>query len=201
MNHRVVTAAVGLIIAMLAITALSFAGAIQVRVPMSAARQATPVTIPHPTSARNDACTSCHSGAGVPLTHRHFTNRTCLSCHSRRPITLVPHSISMGIARCSLCHGDVASDLGMPSDHLAFKEHRCLFCHPGDEAKASAEPRPAGAAARLKPATTHPVTGAFAHCLYCHRVDGNPSLLKSHDAFTEETCLWCHVPTRAEATR
>ena len=200
MNHRIVTAVVGLIIAMLVGTALAFAWSIQARVPQSAA-QMMPVTIPHPISARNDACTHCHSGADVPLTHRYFTDSSCASCHPPRAITLVPHSVSMGNTRCPICHGAYDSDLSMPSDHLAFREKRCLFCHDVDASKASTEPAAAGVAAGVVPALTHPVTGAFAHCLYCHRIGGNPSLPRSHESFAEETCGWCHVPSSAEATR
>jgi hypothetical protein len=197
-NHRIVNAVIGVIVIMLVGIALAFAWSVQARVPRSAVRT-TPVTIPHPVTVRNDACTLCHSGAGVPLTHRYFTNSACSACHAPRPITLVPHSVSMGNTRCPLCHGDAKADLGMPADHLTFHEKRCLFCHDGDGAKASIEPKPAGASANVKPALTHPITGAFAHCLYCHRIGSNPSLPRSHESFAEETCVWCHVPASAEA--
>ena len=200
MNHRIVSAVVGLIIVMLAGTAFAFAWSIQARVPASAA-QTIWVTIPHPISARNDACTHCHFGAGVPPTHRYFTNRACPSCHAPRPITLVPHSASMGNERCPICHGDPDSDYSMPSDHLAFQEKRCLFCHDADGAKASTEPTAVGVAAGVLPRLTHPVIGAFAHCLYCHRIGSKPSLPRSHAYFTEDTCGWCHTAaSSSEAT-
>jgi hypothetical protein len=198
-NHRIVTVVVGMIITMLVGTALAFAWSVQARVPASLSLS-TPVTIPHPITARNDSCTACHAGAGVPLTHRYFTNAACPSCHTPRAIILVPHSVSMGNERCPLCHGDPDSDLGMPRDHLTFHERRCLFCHDGDGAKASIVPRPAGASASVKPPLTHPITGAFVHCLYCHRIGSNPSLPASHESFAEETCVWCHMPASLEAT-
>ena len=199
MNHRIVSAVVGLIIAMLVATAFAFAWSVQARVPASTAHTMR-VTIPHPISARNDACTHCHFGGGVPLTHRFFTNDACPSCHSQRPITLVPHSVSMSNDRCATCHGDPDSDYNMPSDHLTFREKRCLFCHDADGAKASTEPKAVGVAAEVLPKLTHPVTGAFEHCLYCHRVGSKPSLPRSHQAFAEETCSWCHVPASTDAS-
>jgi hypothetical protein len=89
----------------------------------------------------------------------------------------------------------------MPSDHVTFKERGCLFCHYSDGAKASIEPRPAGAAARARPELTHPVSGAFAHCLYCHRIGSEPSLPANHRAFAEETCVSCHFPASVETTQ
>jgi hypothetical protein len=200
MNHRIVTAVVTTIIALLVATSLAFAWSIEARVAASKV-VAVPVTIPHPVSPRNDACTGCHNGTGVPPTHRYFVNAACQSCHSSRVVTLVPHSISMGDARCPLCHGDPDSDLGIPRDHLAFHEQqRCLFCHDVDGAKASTEPTVAGVAARALPPLTHPLSGAFAHCLYCHRIGGTPVLPASHISFTEESCRWCHVRQSAETT-
>ena len=200
MNHRIVNAVVGVIIVMLLGTALAFAAAIQARVPASL-RVSVPASIPHPVTGRNADCTSCHSGAGVPLTHRYFITASCPSCHPSRAIIEVPHSIAMGNSHCPLCHGDTNSDLGMPEDHLAFKEKHCLFCHVVDGRKATREPVPAGESAAVKPALTHPVDGAFRHCLYCHRIGSNPSLPRSHEAFTQETCGWCHTPAAGGATR
>ena len=103
----------------------------------------------------------------------------------------------MGDVRCPLCHGDPGSDFGMPRGHLAFHEKRCSFCHDGDPAKASVQPKPAGESASVKPAMTHPASGAFANCLYCHRIGSKPSLPRSHETFAQQTCQWCH--TRAES--
>jgi len=199
-NHRIVAAVVGLIIVMLVGTALAFAWAVQAQVPAGLVHPSA-AAIPHPVSGRTAECSACHAGdLRMPPTHRYFTDRGCLSCHAWLPIGLVPHSVSMGDARCPPCHGDPDSDFGMPRDHLAFHEKRCSFCHDVDPAKASVEPRPAGESASAKPELTHPITGAFANCLYCHRIGSKPSLPRSHEAFTQATCVWCHIPSSNAAT-
>ena len=175
MNHRIVTLVVGLIIAILVAASFAFAWAVQARVPASA-MLVTPMTIPHPIVGRTHDCTSCHDGAGVPLTHRHFSADTCQSCHPRSVAALVPHSVSMGDSRCPLCHGNPHSSHRVSRTSLAFKDTRCLLCHDGDSAKASIEPKPAGESARTRPTLTHPTSGAFTHCLYCHRIGSTPSL-------------------------
>jgi hypothetical protein len=200
MNHRIVTFVVGVIVFLLATTALAFAWSISARVPATLSQSPTTDT-PHPVTGANADCIACHARDWkMPVTHRYFTNDSCRSCHFAKPVVLVPHSVSMGNSRCPLCHGDPDSDFGMPRDHLAFKEKRCLFCHEGSAAHAFTAPRPAGPSSRTKPTLTHPVTGAFAHCLYCHRIGSNPSLPRSHEAFAQETCLWCHATTSVAAT-
>lgn len=82
----------------------------------------------------------------------------------------------------------------MPEDHLAYPDGHCSFCHEPDPGKASRVPPPAGESSKVTPEMTHGVTGAFATCTYCHRVDSEPSMPQSHRAFTEETCRWCHAP-------
>ncbi|MDZ4168627.1 MAG: hypothetical protein U1E26_03080 [Coriobacteriia bacterium] len=194
MNHRIVSAVVGLIVAMFVVSAFGFAWAVQVRVPQDAGRAAAGI-VPHPADARTEDCVGCHTtlAKALPYTHRYFSNGTCFSCHGWRPLGLVPHSLAMGDARCVLCHGDPGQDLGMPKGHLQHSEKRCSFCHRPDPDKATRQPKPAGESLRLKPTLTHPVTGAFANCLYCHRPVGEPSLPASHVAFKQETCTWCHI--------
>ena len=200
MNHKIVSAVVGLILVLFLALSLSFAWAVEARAPGSA-RLSGRVLIPHPVRGAPADCMRCHASGktAVPLTHRHFTNDSCLACHNWRPVVLVPHSVSMGDQRCPLCHGDPAQDLGMPQDHLRFTDKNCTFCHNVDADKADVQPRPAGLSANVKPTLTHPVTGAFQNCLYCHRIGGRPSLPANHAAFGQDTCQWCH--SVADASR
>ena len=194
MNHRIVTAVVALILFVFVGTALAFAWSVQVRVP-TAVTPARPPLIPHPVDQATADCRKCHSEGTdtIPVTHRHFPNSSCRSCHGWEPIASVSHSMSMGDARCVLCHGDPSLDHGMPKDHLSFRDRRCGFCHVADKGKAEIEPKPAGESARAKPPIPHPVAGAFENCLQCHRANGKPSLPGNHEAFEQETCLWCHT--------
>jgi hypothetical protein len=69
---------------------------------------------------------------------------------------------------------------------------RCAFCHPADP-KRNQQPAAAGVSALKAPRINHAVTGAFATCVHCHRVGGQPSLPASHEAFGEDTCRFvCH---------
>ena len=203
MNHKIVTAVVGLIIVLFVASAFGFAWAVQVRAPQTAGR-ADAALVPHPVNEDTKECVGCHvpSTDRIPPTHRYYTSETCLTCHDWRPLRSVPHAVSMGDARCVLCHGDPGQDLGMPRSHLLYTEKRCSFCHAPDPEKVAREPKPAGESLRVKPNLTHPVTDAFENCLYCHRVGGTPSLPESHVAFEQETCTWCHVaaPESSEAT-
>jgi len=200
MTHRIVSTVVSIILAMFVVAALVFALAIQVRVP-AAAGGANAMLIPHPVDGRAAMCPECHKVAGgsLPLTHRNYAGSRCMMCHGQKAIIEVPHSVAMGDGRCVLCHGDPDQDLGMPTDHLTFKDKRCLFCHRGDSRKAGVSARPAGESAAYKPPLKHPETGAFRTCTYCHRINGKPSMPTSHAAFVTEMCLWCHL-TESQAS-
>ncbi len=152
--------------------------------------------MPHPVSAATAACGSCHAAAegAAPVTHREFSAASCTTCHPAVPATRVPHTLAMGDERCVLCHGDPALELGMPRDHLAYTRQRCSFCHQEDQKRADVQPREAGVSALPAPAIDHPVGGAFATCLHCHRVGSDPSLPASHRAFGGDTCRYlCHL--------
>lgn len=201
MTHRIVSVVVGLILALFVGAALIFALAIQVRVPASAGG-ASAILVPHPTDQRAAECPECHkvSGGSLPLTHRNYATGRCLMCHPQKVVIEVPHEVSMGNERCVLCHGDPDQDFGMPADHLAFTDKRCLFCHRGDTRKEWISAKPAGEMASVKPPITHPATGAFRTCTYCHRIGGKPSMPTSHASFTTSLCLLCHL-TQSQASK
>jgi hypothetical protein len=193
-NHKIVSVVVGLILALFLAMSLAFAWAVEVRVPESTQPRSR-VLIPHPLRGESADCMKCHASGSmaVPLTHRFFATGSCLSCHDWRPVVLVPHSIAMGDSRCPLCHGDPSQDLGMPEEHLRFTDKNCTFCHKLDGDKWGVQPKPAGLSDMVKPALTHPVSGAFENCLYCHRIGGKPSLPSNHAALAQDTCQWCHT--------
>ncbi len=200
MTHKIVSAVVGLILAFFVVAALLFAWAMEARV-QSAAAQMPGMGVPHPVTGSGAKCSDCHNAREntVPVTHRNFAKTDCTSCHAPMNVIAVPHSVTMGDARCPLCHGDPAQDLGMPKTHLQRGYERCSFCHEVSPPMESKQPRPAGESKKAKPEITHPTTGAFANCLYCHRIGGEPPMPTSHRAFSGETCTWCHRPA-ASAT-
>ena len=139
-------------------------------------------------------CGRCHSVSAdtLPVTHRNFPTSSCEACHDTVPAPLVPHATAGLDERCVTCHGDPALELGMPASHLAYRVQRCAFCHAGNP-KQIQQPPAAGVAALPAPEVTHPVSGAFATCLYCHRIGGKPSLPANHRSFNENTCRYvCH---------
>ena len=156
--------------------------------------QAGKVGIPHPVDQRTADCGRCHtvSADTLPVTHRNFPTSSCEACHDTVFATMVPHATAGLEERCVTCHGDPALELGMPASHLAFRVQRCAFCHAGNP-KQIQQPPAAGVAALQAPKVTHPVSGAFATCLYCHRIGGKPSLPANHRSFGENTCRYvCH---------
>ena len=133
---------------------------------------------PHPVTGRGAKCSDCHNEKAntLPVTHRNFSKRDCISCHPPLSVIAVPHSVAMGDSRCLLCHGDPAQDLGMPKSPPAARLRgvRVLPC--GEPAAADKAPKPAGESKKAKPPITHPVDGAFENCLYCHRIGGEPAM-------------------------
>ena len=156
--------------------------------------QAGKVGIPHPVDQETADCGKCHSVSAdtLPVTHRNFPTSSCEACHDTVPPAVVPHATAGLEERCVTCHGDPALKLGMPADHLTYRVQRCAFCHAGNP-KQIQQPPAAGVAALPAPEVTHPVSGAFATCLYCHRIGGKPSLPANHRSFGENTCRFvCH---------
>lgn len=201
MTHRIVSAVVALILALFVTAALLFAWAMELRV-QAAAAQLPSMGVPHPVTGSGAKCERCHNERAntLPVTHRLFSKGDCVSCHPPLSVAAVPHTISMGNARCLLCHGDPSQDLGMPKSHLLPGYEGCAFCHAVSTQLADKQPRPAGESKKTKPDITHPVTGAFQNCLYCHRIGGEPAMPQSHRAFTEDTCTLCHRTASADAT-
>ncbi len=193
MTHKVVSGAVGLVVLVFVAAALVFAWSVAARAPRA---DGGPPPVPHPVSAETAVCHACHSVAGgsTPVTHRDFSDGSCTACHEREPAARVPHSVAMGDGRCVLCHGDPTLELGMPPDHLEPGLTHCTFCHLEQASKSQVQPQEAGVSALPAPAIGHPVGGAFATCLHCHRVGSEPSLPRSHASFGADTCRYlCHL--------
>lgn len=193
MTHRIVTSVVTLVVLLFVAAALVFALAVSARTPRS---HDAPPSVPHPLTAETVVCRACHSAAGgsMPVTHRDFSDASCTACHTQTPATRVPHTEAMGDGRCVLCHGDPALEYGMPQDHLALGYVSCTFCHQVNATQARVQPQEAGVSALPAPAIAHPINGAFATCLHCHRVGSEPSLPASHRAFGGDTCRYlCHL--------
>jgi len=193
-THRIVTSVVALVALLFVAACLAFAWAVVARAPDADADP--PPAVPHPVASANADCGRCHSSATgtAPVTHRDFGDAGCTACHAVRVAVRVPHSVAMGDERCVLCHGDPALELGMPEDHLTMPEKECAFCHAEDARRADVQPAPAGVSALPAPDIDHPVNGAFATCLHCHRVGSEPVLPASHEAFGADTCRFiCHL--------
>lgn len=196
MNHQIVTRVVMLL-------ALLFVAAIGLFAAAASARSGPApyaVTVPdnpHPDLRRTRACLDCHTASEgtIPVTHRTYGLETCGRCHARVPRVLVPHAITMGDARCLLCHGDPRRDLGIPVGHLAYETRECLLCHPVDPARYSVQPPPAGISQSPAQDIPHPLGGFFEDCLFCHQVGGETSTLpENHRRFEVRTCTECHRP-------
>jgi hypothetical protein len=193
MTHKIVSIVVGLVLLLFVGAALAFAWSVSARAPETTGGSAA-TAIPHPVDQATASCGQCHTvGAGtLPVTHRDFSTSSCEACHETLPMARVPHAAAGLEDTCVLCHGDPSLPLGMPPSHLTFRVKRCAFCHPADP-KRNQQPAAAGVSAQGAPRIKHPVTGAFATCVHCHRAGGQPSLPASHEAFGEDTCRFvCH---------
>jgi len=198
-NHRIVSAVVVVIVALFVSASVLFAWSAATVDPSEGAT-AFAQNNPHPASRRTDSCRDCHTTASdtLPVTHRNFDVRTCASCHRPALRVLVPHSIAMGDARCPLCHGDPARDLGMPANHVRYKTKECLLCHPVDPDHYDEKPAPAGLSRSYAAPLPHATDGIFKDCAYCHHIEWGRSLPASHRDFAVETCLDCHKPQAAK---
>lgn len=191
MTHKIVSVVVGLVLLLFVGAALAFAWSVSARAPTTAGR---PEVIPHPVDQATASCGQCHTVAPgtLPATHRSFSSSSCEACHDAQPTTRVPHAVAGLEDKCVLCHGDSSLPLGMPASHLSYRVKRCAFCHAADPRR-NRRPAAAGVWAQKAPRIKHPVTGAFATCVHCHRAGGQPSLPESHEAFGENTCRFvCH---------
>ena len=192
MTHKIVSIVVGLVLLLFVGAALAFAWSVSARAPEAAREPAN--AIPHPVDQTVADCGRCHtvSGDTLPVTHRDFSASSCVACHDARPAVRVPHAVAELEDKCVLCHGDPAQPLGMPASHLGLRVERCTFCHLPDPRR-DQQPAAAGESAKKAPGISHPVNGAFTTCLYCHRLEGEPVLPASHEAFGEDTCRFvCH---------
>jgi len=193
MTHKIVSVVVGLVLLLFVAAALAFAWSVSARAPETAGGPAA-AAIPHPVDQATASCRQCHTVAAgtLPVTHRDFPASSCEACHETLPTTRVPHAATGLEDKCVLCHGDPSLPLGMPASHLTFRVQRCAFCHAPDP-KRGQQPAAAGVSALKAPQINHPVTGAFATCVHCHRAGGQPSLPASHEAFGEDACRFvCH---------
>lgn len=193
MNHRIVSAAVWILIALFLGVALLFAWVADVRAPERSALAAAP-DIPHPPEQRDRNCRECHTIArdSLPATHREFALHTCDQCHRQSPRVLIPHSIAMGETGCPTCHGDPRRDFGVPESHLAYGPGQCLLCHPIDGARVNDRPEPAGLSRSTAPDVAHDVEGVFSECPDCHEFTGKFALPDNHRWLERSTCLQCH---------
>jgi hypothetical protein len=193
MTHKIVSIVVGLVLLLFVGAALAFAWSVSARAPESAGGPAAPA-IPHPVDQATASCGQCHAftAGTLPVTHRDFASSSCEACHDAQPTKRVPHATAGLENKCALCHGDPSLPLGMPASHRTYRVQRCAFCHAPDP-KRSRQPAAAGVSAQIAPRIKHPVAGAFATCVNCHRAGGQPSLPASHEAFGEDTCRFvCH---------
>ena len=85
MNHRIVSAVVGLVLVLFVGSAVLFALGMTPHGGVQASAAAPPV--PHETTGAYGNCRDCHAPGGaaaaLPATHRSFRAGTCLSCHAR----------------------------------------------------------------------------------------------------------------------
>jgi hypothetical protein len=199
-NHRIVSTVVMIIVAMFIGATALFAWAATIVAPPESGASYAPEN-PHPPSRRTEPCLDCHTpDAGtIPVTHRNYPVETCASCHRQAPRVLVPHSVGMGDARCPLCHGEPARDLGIPESHLRYETGECLLCHPVDPDSYYKQPPPAGLSLSYAAPIPHVTDDIFADCSYCHHLGPRRSLPENHRDFALETCMDCHEPGVTEA--
>ena len=195
MNHRIVSTVVLIIVALFVGAAALFAWTATAITPPDWHSIPAPDN-PHPPAKHTDPCLECHNlqRASIPVTHRHYGVDTCGSCHRQAVRVLVPHSIEMGDARCPLCHGEPARDLGVPESHLRYESGECLLCHPVDDRFRTRQPAPAGLSRSHTDPIPHATDGIFEDCDYCHHVEPRSTLPDNHRDFAPETCLECHGP-------
>jgi len=193
-NHRIVSTVVMIIVALFVGAVALFAIAAEAVAPRDGVA-ATPNN-PHPPASRTASCPDCHNAelGSIPTTHRHFSVKTCGSCHRPTERVRVPHSIAMGDSRCPLCHGEPARDFGFPVSHLRYESGECLLCHPGDPGNDDEVPPPAGLSKSPADFVTHPLDGTFKDCSYCHHVESRSTLPENHRDFAVDTCMDCHEP-------
>jgi hypothetical protein len=193
-HHRIVSTVVVIIVAMFVAASALFTWAATAVSPTTGWAAQAPDN-PHPPARRTDACLDCHviEEDSLPVTHRHYTLQSCSTCHPPAVRVLVPHSITMGDARCPLCHGEPGRDLGIPPSHLRFETDRCLLCHQVDTRFYDRQPAPAGLSLAFAADIPHPISGIFEDCDYCHHVDARSSLPENHREFGVETCRDCHL--------
>ncbi len=199
MNHRIVSTVVVINVALFVVAAGMFAWAAAVVAPLEPGAGYAPDD-PHPPARRTEPCLDCHTVAAdtIPVTHRHYQVDACSRCHRPAVRVLVPHSVAMGEARCPLCHGEPARDLGMPESHLRFETGACLLCHPVDTRFYDRQPGPAGLSLSPAGSIAHPIGGVFADCDACHHVPARSTLPENHRDFAPQTCMDCHKPRPAE---
>lgn len=199
MNHRIVSAAVSLLVALFVGIALLFAWVADVRAPQRPPSASAP-DIPHPPEFRDEDCRRCHiiEEDSLPETHREFNLDTCDSCHEPSTKVLIPHSISMGESGCPTCHGDPVRDFGVPESHLDYEPGQCLVCHPVDGDLVDQRPKPAGIAKSAAPDVVHETGGIFADCPDCHQLTGTRALPSNHAWLEQSTCLRCHAPAETD---
>ena len=193
MHHRIVSTMVVIIVALFVGAAGLFTWAATALTPPDVPLVGAPDN-PHPPARRTDPCMECHrtEDGTMPVTHRNFSLDNCESCHRPAVRVLVPHSIAMGDARCPLCHGEPARDLGVPESHLRYETGECLLCHPVDTRYYDRQPPPAGLSLSYAAPVSHPTDGIFSDCSYCHHVEPRSSLPENHRDFAPETCIDCH---------
>ncbi len=202
MHHRIVSTVVVIIVALFVAASGLFAWAVAAVSPPSSDSIPAPDN-PHPPATQTDACLQCHNleQESIPITHRHYSENTCASCHRQAIRVLVPHSIAMGDERCPLCHGEPARDHGVPESHLRYESGECLLCHPVDDRFRDRQPPPAGLSRSVTDPMPHPTDGIFEDCNYCHHVEPRSTLPDNHRDFAMETCLDCHEPEESGADR
>lgn len=193
MHHRIVSTVVVIIVALFVVASAAFTWAATVVSPPTGRAGHAPDN-PHPPARRTEACLECHTVDEdmLPVTHRHYAEESCAACHLPAVRVLVPHTITMGDARCPLCHGEPARDLGMPESHLRFETDQCLLCHQVDARFYNREPAKAGLSLAFAADIPHPISGVFERCSDCHHVDAVSTLPENHREFGDQTCRDCH---------
>lgn len=85
MNHRIVSAVIGLVLALFLGSAALF-GLGMTPHPAAQASAGAPA-VPHETTGAYANCRDCHAPGGaaaaLPATHRSFRAGSCLTCHAR----------------------------------------------------------------------------------------------------------------------
>jgi len=193
-HHRIVSTVVVIIVALFAIASLAFTWTASVVSPPTDRAGHAPDN-PHPPARRTDACLECHTVEQdmLPVTHRFYAEESCEACHRPAVRVLVPHTITMGDARCPLCHGEPGRDLGIPESHLRFETDQCLLCHQVDTRFHNREPGPAGLSLAYAADIPHTISGIFQRCSDCHFVEPKSTLPENHRDFIDRTCRDCHA--------